>query len=153
MPADYPSTRTTTKFIGLFLAAATLMALMPALAQAPLMINAYSSEIDFGIIANENGICRMNERGNLIGLNGQSCLGSGDRAIFSITGEPGQVVYIEVTGSSEQGITFTPDISGSSTKVISSGGSTLLVLSGDLLLNNAASGVHSLDYLLCVHYE
>ena len=125
-----------------------------ALAETPLGLTPYSADLDFGIIANENGICRMNDRGSLLGLAGQSCLGSGTRAVFSITGEPGRVIYIEVSGSGDgRGVHFTPAISGSPTKVISPAGNTLLVLSGDLQIDNAESGQHSLDFLVCVHYE
>ena len=95
----------------------------------------------------------MNDRGNLLGLNGQSCLGNGTRAVFDIQGQAGSVIYVELTGSTSQGVTFIPAISGSSTKVIPASGKTYAVVSGDLLLNNATSGTHSLDYLICVHYE
>ncbi len=119
-------------------------------AQAPISFLPYSSDIEYGIIANENGICRMNDRGSLIGLSGQSCLGSGTRGIFNIMGEPGRVIYGSNNGA---GITFTPKISGSATKVLGANGSTILVIAGDLALENASSGKHSLDYLVCVHYE
>lgn len=123
-------------------------------AQAPLSMQAYSSDLDYGVIANENGICRMNDRGSLIGLSGQSCLGSGTRGVFNIMGEPGRVIYITANGSgNNRGVAFTPKISGSANKVIAANGKALLVVAGDLHLNNANGGKHSLDYVICVHYE
>lgn len=137
----------------LLLKSSLWLAVSQTSAETPVSVVPYSADLDFGIIANEDGICRMNDRGNLIGLAGQSCLGSGTRGIFEIQGEPGRVVYIEATGASQQGITFNPDVAGSATKVISSAGKTLVVLSGDLVLQNASSGQHSINYLMCVHYE
>lgn len=131
----------------------SLFLCMQVLAQTPISVIPFSSDLEYGIIANENGICRMNDRGSLIGLNGQSCLGSGSRAVFDIRGEPGYVIYIGATGSSQSGITFTPKLSGSATKVISSRGNTIAVLAGDLTLNNPSSGKHALNYIICIYYE
>lgn len=119
----------------------------------PIEVQPFVSDLDFGIIANENGICRMNDRGSLLGLSGQSCLGRGSRAVFDIQGEPGRVIYLTVAGSQSQGILFEPKLSGSPTKVISPNGNTLVVVAGDLQLQNAQGGKHSLDFILCVHYE
>ena len=125
-----------------------------AIAQAPITMQPFSQDLDYGIIANENGICRMNDRGSLIGLSGQNCLGSGTRGIFNIMGEPGRVIFIIANGSgNNNGVGFTPKISGSANKVIAANGSTLLVVAGDLQINNASGGKHSLDYVICVHYE
>ena len=128
-----------------------LMAAMSA--RSDLTMIPYSSDLDYGIIANENGICRMNDRGSLLGLSGQSCLGSGDRAVFNVQGQPGSVIHITVSGSGANGVTFTPKISGSSTKVIAANGGAIVVVAGDLQLNNAQGGKHALDYIICVHHE
>lgn len=136
------------------LALTIFIQILPAQAQAPIAMQALSQDLDFGVIASENGICRMNDRGSLIGLSGQSCLGSGTRGIFNIMGEPGRVIYITANGSgNNSGVAFTPKISGSANKVIAANGKALLVVAGDLHLNNANGGKHSLDYVICVHYE
>ncbi len=114
----------------------------------------FSQDLDFGVIANEDGVCRMNDRGSLIGLAGQSCLGSGSRAIFNVTGAPGRVINISATGGNNgMGVSFEPSISGSLTKVIAANGSAPLVIAGDLVLQNAKSGQHAIEYIVCVYYE
>ena len=123
-------------------------------ANPPLALVPFSQDLDFGVIANEDGVCRMNDRGNLIGLAGQSCLGSGSRAIFNVTGEPGSVINISATGGSNgMGVSFEPAVSGSLTKVIATNGSALLVIGGDLVLQNAKSGQHAIEYIVRVYYE
>ena len=125
-----------------------------AVADPPLELVPFSQNLDYGVIANEDGICRMNDRGNLIGLAGQSCLGSGTRAIFNITGTPGSVINISATGGNNgMGVSFKPSVSGSLTKVIPGSGSTPLVVAGDLVLQNAKAGQHAIEYIVCVYYE
>lgn len=123
-------------------------------AQDTLSIDPVASNLEYGVIASENGICRMNDRGSLLGLAGQSCLGNGSPAQFSINGDPGLVIFVTAAGSTDnQGVEFAPSIAGSATKVISPSGATSLSIVGDLILNNAGDGAHSLDYLVNVHYE
>ena len=123
-------------------------------AEQSLELVPFSQDLDFGVIANEDGVCRMNDRGSLIGLAGQSCLGSGSRAIFNVTGTPGSVINISATGGNNgMGVSFAPSVSGSLTKVIAANGSAPLVIAGDLVLQNAKSGQHAIEYIVCVYYE
>ena len=123
------------------------------LIQEPISIVAFSGSVEFGMIANENGICRMNDMGSLLGLNGQSCLGSGTRGEFEIHAQPGAVVFIDILGSAANGVSFAPRLTGSATKIISLSGTTQTIVVGDLTLNNANTGNYSLNFVVSVYYE
>ena len=142
------------QMIGAALWSGCLLLGLPVRAQDSLQIDAIDSDLEYGVIANETGICRMNDRGSLLGLSGQNCLGSGSPATFTINGDPGLVIFITAVGSTNGlGVEFDPTISGSATRVISFNGSTTLTIVGDLILNNAQGGSHSLQYLVNINYE
>ncbi len=119
-----------------------------------LRLRAANTHIEFGRISSENGICRMNNRGTLLGYSGQTCLGTGRYAEFELFGEKKRVVNISLIGSgSNPGIRFKPRLEGRQTKALSQRGKRRLRVAGDLELTNASNGKHALTYLIMVNYE
>ncbi|MEM8499194.1 MAG: DUF4402 domain-containing protein [Pseudomonadota bacterium] len=117
-------------------------------------MRASNADIEFGRISSENGICRMNSRGTLLGYSGQTCLGAGRYAEFDLLGEQGRIVNISLIGSgSKPGIRFKPRMEGRQVKALSRGGKRRLKVAGDLEIENAAYGKHSLTYSIMVNYE
>ncbi|MFK7733559.1 MAG: DUF4402 domain-containing protein [Pseudomonadales bacterium] len=119
-----------------------------------LRLRASNADIEFGRISSEDGVCRMNSRGTLMGYSGQTCLGSGRFAEFDLFGEKRRIVNISLAGSgSKPGIRFQPRMEGRQTKTLSHRGIRRLKVAGDLVLENASDGKHSLTYLIMVNYE
>lgn len=119
-----------------------------------LRLLASNTDIEFGRISSENGICRMNTRGTLLGYSGQTCLGTGRYAEFDLFGEKRRIVNISLIGSgSTPGIRFEPRMEGRQVKALSHRGKRRLKVAGDLALENAADGKHSLTYSIMVNYE
>ena len=113
-----------------------------------------STEINFGRISSENGVCRMNQRGFLLGLQGQTCVGKGHHASFEIHGANQRFVHINAFGSDAgRGVSFTPRISGREFRSLSRRGQGRFTVIGDLRMQNALDGKHALSYLLTVNYE
>jgi hypothetical protein len=131
----------------------TLLLVAPlAWTQTALTISEKES-LDFGVISNENGICKMNNVGALTGTNGQICVGTGVLARFQIKGQANYAFFVLVSGSSSNGVTLTPLIKGGSSKTLSSTGLRNIFIYGNLTLNNATLGVPSLSYLMSVNYN
>jgi len=131
----------------------TLLLLSPlAWSQTALTINERDT-LDFGVISNENGICKMNNVGALSGVNGQTCVGTGVLAKFQIKGQANYAFFILVSGSSSNGVTLTPKIKGGSSRTLSASGTRTIYIFGELTLNNATPGTPSLSYLMSVNYE
>ncbi|MFK8020781.1 MAG: hypothetical protein AB8B86_13495 [Pseudomonadales bacterium] len=119
-----------------------------------LRVYSASTDINFGRISGENGVCRMNQRGFLLGLQGQTCVGKGHKASFEIHGANHRFVHINAYGSDAgRGVSFTPRISGRGFRSLSRRGQGRFTVIGDLRMQSALDGKHALSYLLTVNYE
>lgn len=119
-----------------------------------LQLRANNTDIEFGQISSENGLCRMNTRGTLMGYAGQTCLGTGRYAEFELFGEKKRIVNISLIGSGKKpGVQFVPRMNGRQTKALSHRGKRRVKVAGDLELDNALDGKYSLTYLIMVNYE
>lgn len=135
-------------------ASAEILARAETLHHKALRLRASNTDIEFGRISSENGICRMNTRGTLLGHAGQTCLGTGRYAEFDLIGEKRRIVNISLIGSgSKPGIRFEPRMEGRQVKTLSRRGKRRLKVAGDLELDNAVDGKHSLTYSIMVNYE
>ncbi|WP_101760119.1 hypothetical protein [Oceanicoccus sp. KOV_DT_Chl] len=131
-----------------------LMILSPLLsAQNKAVSISANDELNFGMISNENGTCRMNDQGILSGLNGQTCMGTGTSASFQLSGTKYYSIFILVAGGSSNGVSLTPVIVGASSRVLDNKGKSTLNIVGDLVLNNVSEGSLSLSYSVSVNYE
>ena len=143
------------QYILYLISMALFLAAPLAWAQAPVTIIDKVS-LDFGVIANENGTCKMSSAGVLTGVNGQTCTGTGALAEFQINGEKNYVVSILVAGSTRNGVTLSPFVVGGSSKVIAKNGRLTIKIHGDLTLNNvppAGTGSTNVSYLVSVNYN
>ncbi len=111
------------------------------------------TEIDFGMLTNENGTCTMASGGALTGSAGQSCTGTETPASFTVTGTAGKVVNVSVTaGAAVDGVTYTPVIDGSTTPTLSAGSATVPVI-GNLVLASATDGAKNIAYTFTANYQ
>lgn len=138
--------------ISLMLGVCALFSIKSSLAQEPLIIP-QQDQIDYGVISNKTGICRMNRRGNLMGLAGQDCVGSGQSGRFIVFGFPNTVVNVQVVGSQISNVRFTPRINGRSTRRLGGNARRNIRVFGDLEIFGPAAGRFSLSYLLNINYE
>lgn len=136
----------------LVLIAIELIVCSKACAQEPLILP-FRDEIEFGVISNKTGICRMNRRGRLIGLGGQDCVGNGRNAFFWVAGNRNTVVNIQAHGSQSDNVRFTPRINGRSTKNLGPRGRRNIRVFGDLEITGPAAGRYALGYVLNINYE
>lgn len=123
-----------------------------AYAQEPVILP-FRDEIEFGVISNKTGICRMNRRGRLIGLGGQDCVGNGRSARFRVIGNRNTVINIQAHGSQSDNVRFTPRINGRATKNLGPGGRRNIRVFGDLEITGPAAGRYALGYVLNINYE
>ena len=111
------------------------------------------TEIDFGLLANVNGICTMSSGGVLSGPAGMNCNDTETPGEFLLTGTDGAVVEIDVTGGQTvDGVTFNPALDGDALRALSGGNTTVNVV-GNIELNNATSGVKDIPYTFTVNYQ
>ncbi|WP_145999246.1 hypothetical protein [Oceanicoccus sp. KOV_DT_Chl] len=111
------------------------------------------TQIDFGILTNEDGTCTMASGGALTGSNGQSCTGTETPAAFTVDGTDGKVVDLSVTaGSAVDGVTYTPVIDGASTATLTGGSATVAVI-GNLVLASATDGDKDIAYTFTANYQ
>lgn len=108
--------------------------------------------IDFGVISQVAGICSLTASGMRSGSCGA---GLGVPGLYRITGTPGMAVSMAVQDSPEvDGVSFSPNIDGPSTRIIGNNGYYDFIVSGNLLvMPAAATGNRSLTYTLTVNYQ
>ncbi len=108
--------------------------------------------IDFGAISNADGTCTMDAAGVLSG----QCLGQpdGTPGQFTVSGTAGQAVSISVgSGSTVDGVTFTPALNSSASATLNGSGETVVSVSGSLGLASATGGLKALTYSVTVNYN
>jgi hypothetical protein len=109
--------------------------------------------MDFGIVTNENGTCKMKNSGVLVGQQGQTCFGTGQPAKFKIFGDPNMNVVITTFESVIQsGVKLVPRV-GSPVKTLNSRGRKTFKVPASLVFEQAGSGVMQLDYTVSINYE
>lgn len=111
------------------------------------------AQIDFGQIINFDGTCTMASGGSLNGSVGMGCTGTETPGTFDITGTSGAVVDVSVTaGATIDGVTYSPNIDGSSSRTLSGGTATVNVI-GNIQLINATDGVKDIAYTFTTNYQ
>ncbi len=111
------------------------------------------TQIDFGLLTNEDGTCTMASGGALTGSSGQSCTGSATPGSFTVTGTAGQVVDLTLTaGSAVGGVAYNPVVDGSSTPTLTAGSATVAVI-GNLVLVSATDGDKDIAYTFTANYQ
>lgn len=137
-----------------FGALVTLLSLLiPAISYAQTSISVIS-DLNFGTITSENGQCQLKSNATLTGSSGQTCFGAGSYAELLITGTPhASVITTVFEGAAVNGVTFIPEISGSTVKSLGRTGQKTLKIVGSLILNNASGGILDIPYTVSVNYE
>jgi hypothetical protein len=146
------------------IAAASLFSLSTVAVAADLAANANveivtavsineDTQIDFGLLTNENGTCTMAASGVLTGSAGQSCTGTETPAAFTVSGTDGKVVNLSVTaGAAVGGVTYNPVIVGASSATLTGGSATVAVI-GNLVLASATDGDKNIAYTFTANYQ
>jgi hypothetical protein len=112
-----------------------------------------TTQIDFGVLTNENGTCTMAANGALTGSAGQTCTGTETPAVFTVTGTAGKVVDVSVTaGAAVGGVTYTPAIDGAGSRTLTGGTATVGVI-GNLALSSATDGDKNIAYTFTANYQ
>lgn len=113
-----------------------------------------SQPLNFGSIENIDGTCIMASGGSLSGEGGQNCSGTSTPGEFTISGTANQniVVTVSSTGSSVDGVTFIPEIDGSSIRTLE-GGNTSVTVIGQLSLSAATLGAKNIEYTITANYQ
>ena len=111
------------------------------------------TQIDFGLLTNEDGTCTMASGGALTGSAGQSCTGSATPGSFTVTGTAGKVVDLTLTaGAAVDGVTYNPVVDGSSAPTLTAGSATVAVI-GNLVLASATDGDKNIAYTFTANYQ
>ena len=111
------------------------------------------TQIDFGLLTNEDGTCTMASGGALTGSAGQSCTGSATPGSFTVTGTAGKVVDLTLTaGAAVDGVTYNPVVDGSSAPTLTAGSATVAVI-GNLVLASATDGDKDIAYTFTANYQ
>lgn len=139
-----------------FLSAVVLAVDLPAYARVNIVeaINIQEiSEVDFGNVLQQDGVCTMLADGNLTGTGDQQCQGQEVPAHFMITGTVGQSVVVSVAqGDAVDGVSFAPVVEGGSSRVLADGNVSVIVV-GALSLQGASVGEKNLSYTLTANYQ
>lgn len=143
----------TKKTLWLFVCVTTLLFNVPAFSQSEPNVRTIRDSIEFGTISSRIGICRMNHTGILLGLGNQDCVGQGRTALYRISGTPGSVINIQLVGSTQGNVRFTPTIGRNTTRTLNARGIRRIRVRGDLEITGPASGGFALSYTLSFNNE
>ena len=108
------------------------------------------TQIDFGILTEEDGTCTMASGGGLTGSLGQSCTGSATPGSFTITGTNGKEVDLTLTAAVD-GVTYNPLVDGDIAPRLT-GGTTTVAVIGSLVLLSAGDGDKNISYTFAANY-
>ena len=108
-----------------------------------------STQLDFGVVENQDGTCVMDSDGNLSGI----CSGTSTPASFVVSGTENSTVLISLSETTESGgVAFTPSLVGEPSRQLVDGEAEVDVI-GELSLNDASSGQQDIDYTVTVNYQ
>lgn len=110
-----------------------------------------TTQIAFGLLSPENGICTMGSGGTLTGSAGQSCSGVGTPGEIDISGQNNLVVGISFTNGTQPGITFRPQVDGPSSILVK--GKTSFFVIGEMEFSGATEGSFGITYGITANYE
>jgi len=114
---------------------------------------AETTQVDFGTLVINDGTCTMATGGALSGAGGQTCSGTQQPGLFTITGTDGQTLDISASaGAAVDGVTFNPVIDGPATVTLS-GGSATVDMIGNLVLSGATEGAKAISYTFTANYQ
>jgi len=136
-------------FLIIFIGATALQLNLPISAMADPIVITELQSVDFGMIPNTNGTCKLKFNGNLTG----TCIGQGQIGIHQINGTPRTQVSVSVSEQVEvqPGLTYKPKLKKEVLNLNRRGRAKAKV-AGELQLNNTQSGLLNFNYILTINY-